>query len=141
MMLFSKRLDDDAMKIIQSNCYDSSGYRDASQNWKLLKGLEIAGHYNKCLELAESMCEKAKNNSPILHSMAMDSLIGSLCKLHHFKQVEEYYRMAVKNNLRIEGTTFDKIIKLQLTNDIWKTIYEDEKEKARENGITLSPEE
>ena len=97
--------------------------------------------FNKCLELAESMCEKAKNNSPILHSMAMDSLIGSLCKLHHFKQVEEYYRMAVKNNLRIEETTFDKIIKLQLTNDIWKTIYEDEKEKARENGITLSPEE
>ena len=35
MMLFSKRLDDDAMKIIQSNCYDSSGYRDASQCWTL----------------------------------------------------------------------------------------------------------
>lgn len=141
MMLFSKRLGEDAMKIIQSNCYDSSGYRDASQNWKLLKGLEIAGHYNKCLELADSMCEKAKSNSPILHSMAMDSLIGSLCKLQQFKQVEEYYRTAIKNNLRIEETTFDKIIKLQLTNDIWKTVYEDEKEKARENGLSLSPEE
>lgn len=141
MMLFSKRLFDDAMKIIQSNFYDSSGYRDVSQNWKLLKGLEIAGHYQQCLDLAESMCESAKSNNPIMHSMCVDSLIGSLCKLKQYKQVEEYYRMAIKNNIRIEETTFDKMIKLQLTNDIWKTVYEDEKEKAREYSIALSPEE
>ena len=78
---------------------------------------------------------------PALHSVHPEDPAIENVPAKQFKQVEEYYRTAIKNNLRIEETTFDKIIKLQLTNDIWKTVYEDEKEKARENGLSLSPEE
>ena len=56
-------------------------------------------------------------------------------------KVEEYRALATKNNIRIEGSTYDKMIRVQITSDAWKTIYEDMKEKARELSIALSEEE
>ena len=87
------------------------------------------------------MCEKANGKAPILHGMCIDSIIGSYCRLKQFDKVEEYRALATKNNIRIEGSTYDKMIRVQITSDAWKTIYEDMKEKARELSIALSEEE
>lgn len=141
MLLFSKRLIDDGMNIIQSNHYDSNGFRDVGQNWKLLKGLELSGSYRKCLEFAELMCERAGNQSPLLHSLCVDSLIGSHCKLRQYKQADSYYKFALKNSLRIESHSFDKMIKLQFASEKWETVYSDMREKANEQNIPISQEE
>lgn len=141
MLLFSKRLVDDGMQILEANQFERTGYRDVGQNWKVLKGLELSGRYHKCLEFADVMCEANGNRNPLLHPLCIDSMIGSLCKLRQYKQVDEYYKLAMKNNIRIEGTTFDKMIKLHVSNDIWKAVYEDMIEKAREYNVTLSHDE
>lgn len=141
MLFFSKRLVDEGMNVIRTNSYDVSGYRDVNQNWKLLKGLELANCFQQCIDLADSMCEKANGKAPILHGMCIDSIIGSYCRLKQFDKVEEYRALATKNNIRIEGSTYDKMIRVQITSDAWKTIYEDMKEKARELSIALSEEE
>ena len=90
MLLFSKRLVDEGMNVIRTNSYDVSGYRDVNQNWKLLKGLELANCFQQCIDLADSMCEKANGKAPILHGMCIDSIIGSYCRLKQFDKVEEY---------------------------------------------------
>ena len=141
MLLFSKRLVDDGMQILETNQYERTGYRDVGQNWKVLKGLELSGCYHKCLEFADVMCEASGNQNPLLHSLCIDSMIGSLCKLRQYKQVDDYYKLALKNNIRIEGTAFDKMIKLHVSNDVWKVVHEDMLEKARENNVPLSQDE
>ena len=50
MLLFSQRMTEEGNRVLRSNHYEKSACRDASVNWKLLKGLELAGNVVERLE-------------------------------------------------------------------------------------------
>lgn len=141
MMLYSEKRFGEGNKMLAEEKLDQNMYSEQSLNWKLLKGYELAGCYSDCVELAKEMCEKVQSDMPILHSLSIDAIIASFCKLHNYKKVMEYYSLAQTNHVKVELSTVDTIIRLWVKSDLWKTAYDNMKERAREECIELSREE
>ena len=124
MMLFSKRLFDDGMELLESKAYKSDHYHDSSLNWKLLKGYELSGNAKACIEFSNELVNNARSNTPILHPLSIDALINSSCKLKSMNQIIKYYEIAKQNGMHLEISSYDRIIKFLVNNEDWKKIYD-----------------
>ena len=140
MLLFSERRFQEGNKLLEQETKDPNE-KSASWSWKLLKGYELAGCFDDCLELANEMCEKAKNSSPILHPFSIDAIITSLCRMWNYRKVKEYYALATQNHVKLELTTIDNMIRLWVKTNLWSTVLDGMRERAREENIELSHEE
>lgn len=140
MLLFSERRFQEGNRILEQETKDPNE-KSASWSWKLLKGYELAGCFDDCLELANEMCEKAKNSSPILHPFSIDAIITSLCRMWNYRKVKEYYALATQNHVKLELTTIDNMIRLWVKTNLWSTVLDGMRERAREENIELSHEE
>ena len=140
MLLFSQKMISEGMSILQSHFLSPEEINNPQFNWKFLKGLELSGSYDQCLQLAEKLCKKSKSENAILHPLALDAIISSHCHFHNFKQVMVYSELMRQRGIRMELSTLENIVNLLLTNQIWKNVYEDMNEKAREQNIELTTE-
>ncbi len=141
MLLFSQRLFDEGKQILSGNGYAKNACKDASVNWKLLKGLELAGRPRECLAFANHIRSLAHSENSISSSLCMDAIIGCYCKEERFKDVLTWVRTMKRNSLKMEQSTYDSILTLYASTDRWKMVYEKMKGRAQEKGLSLSDAE
>ena len=137
MLLFSQRLLDEGKQILSGNGYEKSACKDSSVNWKLLKGLELAGKPHECLAFANHIRSLAHSENSISSSLCMDAIISCYCKEERFKDVLNWVRTMKRNSLKMEQSTYDSILTLYVSTDRWKTVYEKMKGRAQEKGLSL----
>ena len=140
MLLYSERRFQEGNKLLEQEKQEQNE-QSASLSWKLLKGYELAGYFDDCLELANEMCEKANSSLPILHPFSIDAIITSLCRMWNYQKVKEYYALATQNHVKIELTTIDNMIRLWVKTNLWSTVLDGMRQRAKEENIKLSHEE
>lgn len=134
MMLFSKKMIDEGTRILEANQYKLINYRDSNLNWKLLKGYELSGSLKNCIEFANELVNQAHSVSPILHPLSMDALIGAACKLKNPHELMKYYKLAGDENVHLETSTIEKIIKYLVLNEDWKKVYDRIKKRMNDGS-------
>ena len=138
-MLFSEKLYDEGMTLLETNNYKTLSLREVNSNWKLLKGFELSGNYKKCIDFANELVNQANSNQPIRHSLSFDSLIHSSCKLKQTNEMIQYYQLANSMEVHLEPITIDKIIKYLVLSDDWKKLYDEMKQQS--SSLSISQEE
>lgn len=129
MMLFSKKLFDEGMSILENNNYKLTNYHDSHLNWRLLKGYELSGNVKNCIDFANELVNQAHSNSPILHPLSMDALIGASCKLKQTREVLNYYKLAKESGIHLESSSVEKIVRYIVGSDDWKKVYDELKKR------------
>ena len=132
MMLFSEKMFDEGMRILEANNFKSSSSRESSLNWRLLKGFELSGNMKSCLEFAKDLAEQADSTAPLLHSLSIDALISASCKMKQPNEVIRFYHMAVDAGLHLETSSIDRLVKFLVNSDDWKSVYNQMLSKPRE---------
>lgn len=141
MLLFSQRMTEEGNRVLRSNHYENNACRDASINWKLLKGLELAGNVQECLALADRIRTLTQNESSLSNPLCMDALVHCYCKQERFKDIELCFDRMQKESFKMEQSTYDCIMELYVSTARWKDVYEKMKEKAKEKKMELKEEE
>ena len=141
MLLFSQHMTEEGNRVLRSNHYENSACRDASINWKLLKGLELAGNVQECLALVDRIRTLTQNESSLSNPLCMDALVHCYCKQERFKDIELCFDRMQKESFKMEQSTYDCIMELYVSTARWKDVYEKMKEKAKEKKMELKEEE
>lgn len=141
MLLFSQRMTEEGNRVLRSNHYEKSACRDASVNWKLLKGLELAGNVQECLALADRIRSLTQSENSLSSPLCMDAIIHCYCKQENFKEVELCFDRMQKESMKVEQATYDCIMELYASTGRWRDVYEKMKERAKEKKMELSEEE
>lgn len=124
MMLFSEKMYDEGMHVLEVNNFKASAYRESNLNWRLLKGYELSGNAKGCIDFANELVNQSNSPSPLFHSLSLDALISASCKLKQPAEVHRYFKLAETAGLHVESSSIDRIIRYLVTSDDWKKVYD-----------------